>query len=423
MTRSEIGEWLLRVMSADGLTVTPMDLSSSADWHLQRGAISHKSGRFFDVVGVVGENVAQPMIAQPEIGTLGFVFRTTNVGLEALVQAKVEPGNVGGVQLAPSLQATASNIDRAHGGTPPPGLVLFGAPDARIVSDSLQSEQGSRFLGKSNRNLALLFGDLTFESPSHRWMPIRSVLDMLHEDFLINTDARSVLVCTPWEILSGGHPFADPSCPIAAELARSFRAEPNEARVQTLKAKLARLRARAARPRVCSLEELPGCQIDTNGIVRAPSAGFVVRHIQVSSRSREVQYWDQPIIDSIGDGQAKLFAARISGVLHFGFQAMIELGLSRAAELGPSRLLGPGTSSTVGRTPENATLLASCRQSDEGGRFFHDVTNYQLWDFGDTNPDETLNWLTLSEIAVLLKEGGVFTNEARTLLSMVLRYL
>ena len=423
MTRFEIGEWLLRVMTAGGLTVTPMDLGRSNDWELRRGAISHKTGRFFEVVGVIGENIAQPMIAQSEIGTLGFFFRTAPAGLEALVQAKIEPGNVGGVQLAPSLQATASNIDRAHGGAPPPGLALFRAPNGRVVCDTLQSKQGSRFLGKSNRNLALLFEDLTYESAPHRWMPVRSVLDVLHEDFLINTDARSVLVCTPWELLADGHPFATVSHPITPQLARSFSAERHTERMRALKAKLERLRDCAVSPASCSLEELPGCQIEPNGVVRAPSAGFVVRHIQVSSQSREVQRWDQPIIDSTGDGRAELFAVRISGILHFGFQAITEPGLSRRVELGPSRMAWPGISSAAEGVPTDATLLASCRQSDEGGRFFHDVTNYQLWDLGDSNPDPTLDWLTLSEIAALLNGDGVFTNEARTLLSLILRYL
>ena len=263
----------------------------------------------------------------------------------------------------------------------------------------------------------------TFEGPSHRWLPVNSVLDALHEDFLINTDARSVLVCTPWELLSGGQPFASGFHSISTDLAKSFRAEPNIARIRALKAKLERLRARAISPGFCSLHDLPGCQIEPNGTVRMPSAGFVVRHIQVSSRSREVQRWDQPIIDSMNDGRAELFAVRISGILHLGFQVITEPGLPRGIEFGPSRLVTPGISSAPDSIPSDATLRASCQQSDEGGRFFQDVTMYRLWDLGDSKPDQTMEWLTLSEIADLLKENDIFNNEARTLLSLVLRYL
>lgn len=34
-----------------------------------------------------------------------------------------------------------------------------------------------------------------------------------------------------------------------------------------------------------------------------------------------------------------------------------------------------------------------------------------------------LSWLSLSEVAALLRGDGVFTNEARALLSLILRYL
>ena len=102
MTPAETREWLHRAIFDNGQTVTPMDLRDSTDWALQHGAIRHRTGRFFSVVGVIGKNIAQPMIVQREIGTLGFVFRTGTVGPEVLVQAKIEPGNVGGAQLGPS---------------------------------------------------------------------------------------------------------------------------------------------------------------------------------------------------------------------------------------------------------------------------------------------------------------------------------
>ena len=97
------------------------------------------------------------MIDQPELGWLGFVVRTAGAGVEWLVQAKTEPGNVHGTQLAPTLQATRSNFTRVHGGRPTRFLDLFRAGDA-VLSDGPHSEQGSAFLHscRIDRSLHLL---------------------------------------------------------------------------------------------------------------------------------------------------------------------------------------------------------------------------------------------------------------------------
>jgi oxidase EvaA len=67
-------------------------------------------------------------------------------------------------------------------------------------------------------------------------------------------------------------------------------------------------------------------------------------------------------------------------------------------------------------------LLASVRQSDEGSRFFHDVARYSLIDVGSAFEDDNLLWLTLSEMQHLLPSGR-FTNEARSVISLILRFI
>lgn len=141
------------------MRVSPVSLAGSAAWTLVDGRIRHSTGGFFSVVGVRVDpqpdrglpGVVQPIIDQPEVGLLGFVTHRSGAGLEVLVQAKPEPGNVGLVQIAPTVQATRSNFLRVHGGRPTVLLEAFGrdAPgDVRLG----QSEQGSRFLGKVNDN-------------------------------------------------------------------------------------------------------------------------------------------------------------------------------------------------------------------------------------------------------------------------------
>jgi oxidase EvaA len=87
--------------------------------------VRHKSGQFFGVEGVRVESgdlreVAsweQQIYTQPEGGNLGMVARVSAAsGVEFLLQAKAEPGNLGVLQLCPTIQSTWSNIRRAHAG-------------------------------------------------------------------------------------------------------------------------------------------------------------------------------------------------------------------------------------------------------------------------------------------------------------------
>jgi len=70
------------------------------------------------------------------------------------LQAKAEPGNIGKLQLSPTLQATTSNLLKAHGGTKPLFAEYFDEPkNAKIIYAKWQSEDGGRFHLKSNYNM------------------------------------------------------------------------------------------------------------------------------------------------------------------------------------------------------------------------------------------------------------------------------
>ena len=142
-------------------------LASLRDWEYPKNnsILQHKSGKFFQIFGIrvhtnfgEVESWTQPIIDQPEIGILGIIAREINGILHFLMQAKMEPGNLNGVQLSPTLQATRSNYTRAHGGKYPNYLEYFLGKRNRYVTlvDQLQSEHGSKFLHKRNRNTVIL---------------------------------------------------------------------------------------------------------------------------------------------------------------------------------------------------------------------------------------------------------------------------
>jgi dTDP-4-dehydro-6-deoxy-alpha-D-glucopyranose 2,3-dehydratase len=132
------------------------------------GNVCHDSGQFFGVQGVRTEagglrevkSWDQPILTQPEGGVLAMVARESGAGIEFLLQAKAEPGNIGTLQLVPSLQCTWSNIRRIHQGNNPPLTELLAAEQGvRWVYRALHNEEGGRFWRKSNENIVLFLDD------------------------------------------------------------------------------------------------------------------------------------------------------------------------------------------------------------------------------------------------------------------------
>jgi len=108
--------WLGKNIIDCNLKANPITLQECEEWELKNGFIQHSSGRFFSVTGfrlksnrIPSSFSEQPIIDQPEIGVLGFLVKIIDNEWHWLLQAKAEPGNVNGVQAAPTVQATKSN--------------------------------------------------------------------------------------------------------------------------------------------------------------------------------------------------------------------------------------------------------------------------------------------------------------------------
>ncbi|MHB8778794.1 MAG: NDP-hexose 2,3-dehydratase family protein [Anaerolineales bacterium] len=421
----DVETWFAEIRERSHLSVSKINFRDSAEWALKDGIITHRSGRFFQVAGMrycqEGLEVAQPIIVQQEVGVLGFILHDHKL----LAYAKVEPGNVGTVQLAPTCQATASNLDRVHGGTLPLFGEWFMHKNTRYRHDSLQSEQGMRFFKKQNRNV-LLDSYVRFpQNETHKWLEADLILELMKYDFFVNTDARSTLVCSPWDALVNRKPFTRVADAFSSELETSFRTLGRQS-IPALLDDASALRERYAQTTLIPLSDLTGWIFEGFGLTPLDGKSFEIFQISVRVEGRETPAWDQPIISSIGEGYVELVCGRINGLLHFLFTLQIEAGLYNIAELGPSLVVEPGSTvpeNTYCSRPES-NILVECRQSDEGGRFFQDVSTYRLIDIGEAfDPPQHGFWLTLAQTRQLLNEGGWFTNEARSVLSLLLTWL
>ena len=211
---AEFDSWLDECNEAAVFRVERVPLSRLSGWALDSGkALRHESGKFFSVEGIhvhitggsSDHTWDQPIINQPEMGILGILVQKRNGVLHFLLQGKIEPGNVNGVQLSPTVQATRSNYTQVHGGRLPAYLDWFLDPSrCTVLVDQLQTEQGARFLKKRNRNMILVVPD---DEPvellsNFCWLTLGQIKTLMERDNIVNMDTRTVLSCI--QLAEGG---------------------------------------------------------------------------------------------------------------------------------------------------------------------------------------------------------------------------
>jgi oxidase EvaA len=159
-------EWFNKKREDSDMLVEEINVKDLEKWNIgkESGNISHDSKGFFEIIGVKVSNTfnrevgkkgwTQPMIAKNPGGILGILMKKINGVPHYLLQAKAEPGNIGKLQLSPTLQATTSNLLKAHGGKRPLFAEYFDeSNNPKIIYAKWQSEDGGRFYLKSNYNM------------------------------------------------------------------------------------------------------------------------------------------------------------------------------------------------------------------------------------------------------------------------------
>ncbi|VGO18266.1 NDP-hexose 2,3-dehydratase family protein [Pontiella sulfatireligans] len=440
MSSANVMPWFWSRQDAHRFRLEKIPFSELSKWGFDAdtGNLCHESGRFFSIEGIrVKTNWGsvpewdQPIINQPEIGFLGFITKKIDGVLHFLVQAKMEPGNINMIQLAPTLQATRSNFTRVHQGKSPPYLEYFiDRSNSKVLFDSLQSEQGARFLRKRNRNIII---EVEHDIPVYEdycWMTLGQVLQTMRHDNIVNMDARTVISCISYggsdgiQVTQGG---------LGASLLRSLdplnRSEySNEAIIswfteQKFKYDL-------------GIERIPLRIVHgwerTDMCVRHESGKFFsVIACAVEADNREVSSWTQPLVKAHQQGLIAFVAKEFKGILHFLVQAKVEPGNFDVAEMAPTVQCLTGSyeeAAPEDRPPFidyvlNAKLEQVCfdtLQSEEGGRFYREENRNLFILAGEDFPEEVPEnyiWMTAAQLKEFIKYNNFVNVQARCLLS------
>jgi oxidase EvaA len=440
-TRDEVTPltWLRQAQASQVHRVRVRPIDELAGWSRESdsGNLVHASGRFFSVHGLRVEaewlkrSWEQPIISQPEVGVLGLVVTNISGVLHCLVQTKMEPGNVGMVQLAPTVQATWSNYTGAHGGRAVPYLDYFtGSARATTLTDTLQSEQGSWFLRKRNRNVVVVTEEEVEVADGFMWMTVGDLHALLAEPNVLNMDLRTVLSSLPFAAPNGG-PRRDLPAEFREALLLSLSPATGLHDVQGIRRWLTDYRSvRRRLQEPTNLATLQDWDVRPDSIRHREGRYFSIVGVSVESEHREVASWDQPMLEPVGVGRVAVVCRAIDGVLHFALQARSAGGASEVTELAPTVQCTPRNylDLPLSRQPAFLDLVAQAPDdriaydtihSEEGGRFLRAENRYQII-VADEVPKvlpEGFVWVTASQVVALLQETDMVNVHLRTLIA------
>jgi oxidase EvaA len=419
--RTALSAWLDDRRRAQTMQVNRVPVDDLEGWHFApaSGDLQHVTGAFYSVRGLrvrtdFGPVPAweQPIIDQPEIGVLGIAMRDFDGIPHLLMQAKTEPGNVNGMQLSPTVQATRSNYTRVHGGAAVPYLEHFHkVPPEAVVSDVLQSEQGSWFLHKRNRNMIVRVGPDVQAGEDFIWLTLGQVHAMLQRDDVVNMDARTVLSGLPeWNGAPGDGSSLHPDAEVRSWLTR--RRCSHDVAVGTV-----------------GLSETRGWHRSDRTVAHESGRHFRVVGVDVSAGRREVRSWSQPLLEPSDVGIVAMFVRVVAGTPHLLLRARVEPGFVLSVELGPTVQCNPSNYAhlpTSAQPPYLAEALAGRDHaaydrvlSEEGGRFLNARSRYLILEAGDALPvvSDEFCWVSVHQVDELLRYSHNLNIEARTLIA------
>ena len=201
-------KWFDEKRKNSDMKVKEIGINELEKWDVNKktGNINHDTGGFFEVIGVKVSNTfdrevgkkgwTQPIIAKNPGGILGILIKKINGIPHFLLQAKAEPGNIGKLQLSPTLQATTSNLLKTHGGVRPKFSEYFNNPKkSKIVYAKWQSEDGGRFHLKSNYNMMVEVDiDEELNIPdSFIWVTLYQIKQLLKIENFVGPHIRGII--------------------------------------------------------------------------------------------------------------------------------------------------------------------------------------------------------------------------------------
>ncbi len=417
--------------------------SKLRNWEISRKhmQLRHTSGGFFSIQGLNVhtnwgdiKNWQQPIINQPEVGILGVISKEIDGVLHFLLQAKIEPGNINLVQLSPTLQATKSNFTQLHGGSKPHYLDYFTSNVKNVLIDQLQSEQGSRFLKKRNRNIIILVDSEVPILDNFIWLTLAEIHNLIELPNIINMDTRTVFSSVFYSDIDTNK-LQNTYLPKLSRVGQSIllsscKIEAGKFTFEELLSWLSELKSKyELNLGQVSLKKMKDWVVEDDEIKRFDERFFKVIPVNININSREVTTWDQPMILPMNKGLCGFLIKIEEDVMYFLVQAKLECGNHDIIELAPT--VQCLTGSFLNDAPpkflnyftesKKTDIVYDVYQSEEGGRFFQEQNRNMIVQVDEnfTYDDPHFKWMTIGQIKKFLLFNNYLNIQSRSLISAI----
>jgi len=409
------------------------EVNNNSIYHSKRIFFSVEGLRTFSSFNELDKN-EQPIIFQKEIGILGFIVKKFNGILYFLVQAKIEPGNINGVQLSPTLQATNSNYKRKHGGKEPDYLKYFlNVSKENILFDNLQSEQGTRFYKKRNRNIIINVEEEIDLKDNFKWMTLKQLKILMLRDNTVNMCARSVISLIKFcdfNSLEKSQKFIKNLVENDSIILRSFSGfyKSKISLEEIIRIFMREKSNNFINKKIISLSNLKDWEFKNNELKNKLNKNFKIIGIHAKIESRELLSWDQPIIQPLNIGFIGLIGKIINNNLHIIVKLKPEVGTFDIVELSPTVQLSNGINNSNDPYLEfilkskNKTIIFDTLQSEEGGRFFKEQNRNIFVLVNDNFLEELLPdyiWIDLYQLSFFNQFNNMVNIQLRNLIALL----
>ena len=429
-------EWINKKNEDLIININKINFKDAKNWNIDENEFKHDSGKYFKIQGInikTSNRIKeweQPIINQDEIGYLGFIVKKINGILKFLVQAKVEPGNINYVQLSPTIQATKSNYNKVHKGRSPYYINYFQNVNRKnILVDQLHSEQGSRFLKKRNRNTIIYVEENIELNNNFMWLSLGQLNKLIQLDNVVNMDSRTVLSCIQYHKYSKIDERKINYIPKKVFL-NSYLEEFSMNSIEDILIFMTSQKfEKYLKITTKRITDLNNWLVQKDQIIHVSKKFFKVIAVKVEIEGREVNTWDQPMIEPLQEGICAFVCKKINGVFHIAVQGKVECGSFDTLELAPTihASINKGTIYTEDEIPfisfiqeKKGKIIHDSYQSEEGGRFYKEQNRNVIIE-SDAMPIELPKdfiWVTLSQLNYLTKFSNILNIQTRNIIPL-----
>ena len=206
----ELKRWYKKIIKESKVKIKTISLKKCKNWKITKnGVMKHDSGLFYKVEGIrvlksfnreTDNNWDQPMFTEPGFdgGILGLLRKKIRNTPHYLINAKFEPGNYNFIQLSPTVQATFSNINKAHKGRSVKYLSYFKSPkkhNCKVLFKQWVSEEGGRLRNKRNLGIVVDYQSnkkIEFGN-DYKWATLKQIKELILENAMVNPHLRTLV--------------------------------------------------------------------------------------------------------------------------------------------------------------------------------------------------------------------------------------